>query len=111
MVALAVFGLAALALLRLESTVIRGAATIDETVAAGIVAQNVAVTAITDPRAPALGVARGSEDNAGRSWTWTRGVTATGDPRVLRIEVRVANAGGQTVRRLTTIRADLGTGT
>ena len=108
MVALAVFGLAALALLRLEGTVVRGAATIDTTVVAGIVAQNVAVEAMTGARPPALGLARGSEDNGGRSWAWTREVTATGDPRVVRIAVSVSDASGRTVRRLTTVRADLG---
>ena len=110
MVALAVFGLAALALLRLEGTVIRGAGAIDASVAAGIVARNVAVEAMTDARAPTLGLTRGAEDNAGKHWAWAREVTATGDPRVLRIAVSVADDSGRTVRQLTTVRADLATG-
>lgn len=104
MVALAVFGLAALALIRLESATVRGAAILDETVLAQMVARNVAIDAVTDARPPALGSAGGVEQNGGRAWRWTRVTRPTGDARVLRIDVGVQNAAGRVVARLTMIR-------
>lgn len=94
MVALAVFSIAVLALIRLESATIRGATTIDETLTAQMVARNVAVLAVTDPRAPVAGLSTGNEDNGGRRWRWTRQVQPTGDARILRIAVAVAGPRG-----------------
>ena len=48
LVALAVFSLAAMALVRLESTTIRGASILDETLVAQMVARNVAIDAVGD---------------------------------------------------------------
>ena len=104
MVALAVFSLAAMALVRLESATIRGASILDETVVAQMVARNVAIAAVTDPQAPALGRTTGAEVNGGRSWKWTRIVSGTGDARVVRIDVAVANAGGRITGRMTMVR-------
>lgn len=104
MVALAVFSLAALALIRLESATIRGAGTLDTTVLAQMVARNVAVEAMTDARPPTLGLARGSERNGGRDWSWTRTTAPTGDPRILRIDVTVADASGRNAGHLTVVR-------
>ena len=59
MVALAVFSLAALALIRLEGATIRGAATLDTTLMAQTVARNVAFDALTDARPPTIGTATG----------------------------------------------------
>ncbi|KTT99481.1 general secretion pathway protein GspI [Sphingomonas yabuuchiae] len=104
MVALAVFSLAAMALVRLESATIRGAAILDETVVAQMVARNVAIATVTDPQAPALGRTTGAEVNGGRRWKWTRIVSGTGDARVVRIDVVVANAGGRITGRMTMVR-------
>ncbi len=104
MVALAVFSLAAMALVRLESATIRGASILDETVVAQMVARNIAISAVTDPQAPALGRTTGAEVNGGRSWKWTRIVSGTGDVRVVRIDVAVTNAGGSVVGRMTMVR-------
>jgi general secretion pathway protein I len=104
MVALAVFSLAAMALVRLESATIRGAAILDETVVGQMVARNIAISAVTDPQAPALGRTTGVEVNGGRSWKWTRIVSGTGDVRVVRIDVAVTNAGGSVVGRMTMVR-------
>lgn len=104
MVALAVFSLAAMALVRLESATIRGASILDETVVAQMVARNVAIAAVTDPQAPALGRSSGTEVNGGRSWKWTRIVSGTGDVRVVRIDVAVINARGNVVGRMTMVR-------
>lgn len=104
MVALAVFSLAALALVRLEGATIRSTALLGDTIVAQMVARNVAVEAITQPRAPALGRAGGVEQNGGRVWRWVREVRPTGDSRILRIDVAVMDAAGRPLGRLTMIR-------
>lgn len=104
MVALAVFSLAALALIRLEGATIRGAATLDSTVLGQTVARNVAVEAMTDARPPTIGAASGVEQNGGRAWSWTRTVQPTGNVRVLRIDVTVRDPAGRTAGHLTVVR-------
>lgn len=104
MVALAVFSLAALALIRLENATIRGAASLDTMVVAQMVARNVAVEAMTDARPPTLGLARGSERNGGRDWSWTRTTAPTADSRILRIDVTVADTSGRSTGHLTVVR-------
>jgi len=105
MVALAVFSLAALALLRLESATVRGAGILETGVAAGMVAQNVAIDAMTAAQPPAAGRERGSETNGGRTWAWTRAVSAIGDGQVMRIDVAVTDPrGGQVLARSTLVR-------
>ncbi|MDF2602745.1 type II secretion system minor pseudopilin GspI [Sphingomonas sp.] len=104
MVALAVFSLAALALIRLEGATIRSTALLGDTVIAQMVARNVAIDAVTAARPPALGRAAGVEENGGRAWRWVREVRPTGDARILRIDVAVADAQGRQLGRLTMIR-------
>jgi len=107
MVALAVFSLAALALIRLEGATIRGAAILDSALTAQLVARNVAIEAVTDARPPTLGDTTGTETNGGRSWQWTRHVEPTGDARILRIDVTVADAAGVRQGRITMVRASV----
>ncbi len=107
MVALAVFSLAALALIRLEGESFRSAATLDRVTMANIVARNVAVDALTDAKPPAIGTAQGVEVNAGRQWRWVRVTSDLGGGRVLKIEVNVTDAAGASSGRLLVIR-DLG---
>ena len=104
MVALAVFSLAALALIRLEGATIRGAASLDTTLMAQTVARNVAIEALTDARPPAIGTATGIEQNGGRGWAWTRATQPTGDVRILRIDVSVMDASGRSAGHLTVVR-------
>ena len=104
MVALAVFSLAALALVRLEGATVRGVAVIDETLAAQMVAHNVALDAYTETQAPEAGRTEGGEVNGGRTWRWTRQVTPLGDRQVVRIDVVVQNVRGQVLGRMTMIR-------
>ena len=82
MVALAVFSLAVLALVRLESATVRGAGLIDETTAAQMVARNVALDALTEAQPPAPGRSNGIEVNGGRTWQWTRQISSTGEATV-----------------------------
>jgi general secretion pathway protein I len=105
MVALAVFSLAALALIRLESATIRGASLLDSTLTAQMVARNIAIEAMTDAKPPVAGVARGIEQNGGRAWSWTRTTRPTADARIVRIDVEVADAAGSRQGHLTVVRA------
>jgi general secretion pathway protein I len=104
MVALAVFSLAVLALLRLETATIRGATTLDDSLIAGLVARNVANDAVTEAQPPVAGRTTGSEVNGGRSWNWIRNVRGTGNASIVRIDVAVTNAAGQVVGKTTAIR-------
>ena len=104
MVALVVFSLAAMALIRLEGATIRSAATLDRTLLAQMVARNVAIDAVTGAAAPATGLTRGSEANGGARWTWIRTVAPTGNAEIVRVDVSVADPSGQVLSRLTMVR-------
>jgi general secretion pathway protein I len=105
MVALAVFSLAVLALLRLESATIRGAGILETSVAAAMVAQNVAADAMTTAQPPSAGKTGGSEVNGGRTWAWTRSVGSIGDGQVIRIDVAVSDPrGGAVLARAAMVR-------
>jgi general secretion pathway protein I len=95
MVALAVFGLAALALLRLQGTSARSTADIERRALGQIVANNIAVEAMTDPAPPSLGTSSGAETNGGLQWRWTRTVARTADIRIVRIDVGVIGPDGR----------------
>lgn len=104
MVALAVFSLAAMALIRLESATIRGAGIVDRTFRAGLVARNLAIDTVSAPTAPTLGRTDGTISDAGEAWRWTRIVSPTGDPRIVRIDVAIADRGGTALGRITMVR-------
>ncbi|OYY66227.1 type II secretion system minor pseudopilin GspI [Sphingomonas sp. 28-62-11] len=104
MVALAVFSLAAMALIRLEGAIIRSASTLDRTMMAQIVARNVAVETLTDPQPPVTGESRGVEENGGRSWSWRRLATALGDQGAVRVDVSVSDMDGTALGKLTIVR-------
>lgn len=104
MVALAVFSLAAMALVRLESATIRGASILDDTLVAQMVARNVAIDAVTEAQPPTAGTVTGAETNGGRNWAWQRTVRAMGGSQVMRIDVSVADRSGAVLGRLTMVR-------
>ncbi|MFC4295047.1 type II secretion system minor pseudopilin GspI [Novosphingobium tardum] len=89
LVALAVFALAALALLRMEGASISRTADLDQRMLREVVAQNLAAEWITDPQPPSLGDAQGTTTNAGRSFAWSRSVAPAGAPGVLRMLLSV----------------------
>jgi general secretion pathway protein I len=95
MVALAVFGLAVLALLNLSGENVRTASSAQTRILAAVVADNQAIEALTNPVPPAIGEARGEEAAGGRTWSWRREVSRMDDPAVLRISVRVAEPLGR----------------
>ncbi|MDE0878437.1 MAG: type II secretion system minor pseudopilin GspI [Sphingomonas bacterium] len=104
MVALAVFSLAVLALIRLESATVRGASIVDETLVANLVARNVAIDAVSEASAPTIGMSSGIETNGGRSWAWQREVFPTGNRAIVRIEVAVRGPAGTVLGRATAVR-------
>lgn len=105
LVALAIFSLAALALLRLEGATLTSTARLADTTMAQIVARNLAVDILTAPQPPAFGDDTGSVVNGGATWHWTRSVTRTDDVRVARVNLQIADEAGRTLTRLSIARA------
>lgn len=104
LVALAVFSLAALALLRLEGATLSSTHELDRRTIAQLVARNVAVDTLSDPAPPALGRTSGEEANAGQNWRWVRETRRIGDGRVVRVDLSVLDEGGQALAGLTLVR-------
>ena len=104
MVALAIFSLAALALVRLQGATVRNTAIVDAQAMAQIVANNIAVESLTDPGALTVGDSSGQEQNGGQSWQWSRTVATTADPKIVRIDIAVADLRGRPAARLTLAR-------
>lgn len=98
LVAMAVFALAAMALLNLSGESVRSAARVQDRTLGGIVADNVAAEAV-------LGLGDGAEEGrvslAGREWRWRRSVAATEIADMRRVEVRVvAEENEEAARRI-----------
>ena len=105
LVALAIFSLAALALLRLGGATATNSARLQDQAIAQIVARNIAVETLTDSEPPPFGSLTGETVNAGRRWIWTRATGRSPEPRIQQIEIRVANpAGGPGQATLTVFR-------
>jgi general secretion pathway protein I len=105
LVALAVFSLAALALIKLQGVTLRTAADLDQRAVAETVARNLAVEVLSDPAAPTIGESAGVVTNAGRIWRWTRTVSRAGDARLLRVDFVVRGATAASPAVLTVVRA------
>jgi general secretion pathway protein I len=95
MVALAVFSLAALALLRLQGATVSSTAMIETRALGQIVANNLAVEALTDAVPPPLGKSEGVVENGGRKWRWSRITKRTADVRIVRIDIGVVDEFGR----------------
>ena len=104
LVALAIFSLAALALLRLEGATVSTTALLQEQALAQTVARNLAVEVLTDPRPPAYGATRGEAVNAGRKWLWIRVVGRSPEPRIQQIRIEVRSDRGPEAANLTLFR-------
>ena len=89
LVALAIFSLAALALLRLQGATVTTTGQLQDQALAQIVARNIAVEALTDPVPPAMGNATGETVNAGRRWRWLRVTGTSPEPRIQQIAIQV----------------------
>lgn len=98
LVALAVFSLAAMALLNLAGENTRSQARVEDRTLGGVVAENVAVQAVIAPTLPD-GETSGQTVLAGRSWRWTQTVVATDDPDLQLVQIRVSTEEGQAADR------------
>ena len=104
LVALAIFSLAALALLRLQGATASSTALLRDHAVAQIVARNIAVETLSDPAAPPFGETSGQVANAGRNWLWTRRVGRSPEARIQQIEIAVRSASGPEAAALTIFR-------
>ena len=95
LVALAIFSLAALALLRLEGATLSSTSVLSDRAVGQIVVRNLAVQVMTDARAPALGESNGAVVNAGRTWRWVRQIKQTDDARIVRVDFAVTDDAGR----------------
>ena len=96
LVALAVFSLAALALLNLGGEGARSAAIVESRLLADIVAENRAIESLYQPLAMLQSVREGEDDQGDRAWHWRREMAATEDG-LWRIRVQVREAGSRQV--------------
>ena len=106
LVALAVFSIAALALIKLQGASLMQTAELDSRLYSEIMVRNLAVEALTDPNPPSLGDAEGSATNAGRNFSWRRTTTALEGGEILKVEVAAKQAMGPEVT-LTVLRPAL----
>lgn len=104
LVALAIFSLAGLALVRLQAVSVRTAGDLDERLIAQITARNLAYEKLTDTVAPAKGETEGMVVNAGREFHWKQTVAAAGDQRLVQVTVAVAGQPGQSPAVVTVVR-------
>jgi general secretion pathway protein I len=101
MVALAIFSMAAMALMRLQAFSIRSAADVIAHDMAWQVARNRGAELLSDPALPVLGITGGEESFGGRVFKWSQDVKRTDDIKILRIDVRVEGAeGGRALLKL-----------
>jgi len=90
LVALAVFSLAALALLRLSGASATNSARLNDQAIAAIVARNLAAETLSDPGPPPFGTQTGAVVNGNRRWVWTRDVARSPEARIQQIGIAVA---------------------
>ncbi len=99
MVALSIFSLAALAILRLQGYSVRSTANLGDSSMAWQVARNVAVEILSDPAPPTLGETQGEEQNGGQTWRWTTTTSPTDDSRLIMVDISVAGTGNAALRK------------
>ncbi|MPT47388.1 MAG: type II secretion system protein GspI [Sphingobium sp.] len=104
LVALAIFSLAALALIRLQAVAVRSAADLDDRQMARITAHNLMVDAQTSPDILAPGESRGEVQNGGRTWHWVRRVSRTGEGGLLRVDLSLRSKDEATATALSFLR-------
>ena len=104
MVAMAVLGLAGIALTHLAGENTRSAGVVEQRTLAGIVAGNRAVAVAVGPRV-ASGELRGQERQAGRLWDWTQTAAPAGERGLARVDIAVREAcGNQVLARLSVLK-------
>lgn len=104
LVALSVFSLAALALIRLQAFTTHNAAELELRVVAQSVVRNRAVEILTDPRPPSLGEQGGSVENGGWQWQWTQDAKLTEDQNFIQIDISASEQESGAPASLTILR-------
>ena len=104
LVALAIFSLAALALLRLSGATAANSVRLTNQALAQIAARNLAVEVLSDPAPPAFGTHSGIIANAGRQWRWVRVTERSPEARIQLITIRVDGVQGPGTATLTVFR-------
>ncbi len=104
LVALAIFSLAGLAIVRLQAVSARTAFDLRERTMAQVVARNLMVERLTDPAPPSFGSETGTAENFGRQWQWRQGTAPMADPRLAAITIRVEGGPGQSPASLSFVR-------
>jgi general secretion pathway protein I len=99
MVALAIFSLAALAMVRLQGYSVRSTANLRDSSMAWQVARNVAVEILSNPAPPTLGETGGEEMNGGQNWRWTATTSKTDDARLVTVNIDVVGTGAAALRK------------
>ncbi len=99
MVALAIFSIAALAMVRLQGYSVRSTANLGDSGIAWQVARNVAVEILSNPAPPTLGDTNGEETNGGQYWRWTASTTKTDDARSVKVDIAVTGTGNASLRK------------
>lgn len=103
LVALAIFSLAALALLRLGGATAATTVRLQEQAIAQIVARNLAAEVLSDPESPPFGTLTGQARNGGRNWAWTRVTERSPEARIQMIAIQVVSADGSPGRATLTV--------
>jgi len=89
LIALAVVALALLGLTRTAAIEVNDFGALRERTLAGWVAANVLAEARLSSALPATGTSDGRVELGGRAWRWTRDVSATPDPEIRRVDIRI----------------------
>lgn len=104
MVALAVFSIAALALLRLDAVSLATATDLESREGAMLVAENEAARIASDPAPPTRGSSTQRIENGGRTFLLRQAVTPTPDQRLLRVDLAVSGEDAPGTVRLSFIK-------
>lgn len=97
MVALAVFAIAALALIKMQGASLFQTAELENRLYSEIVARNLAVELMTAPRPPALGAESGETRNAGQVFNWKTQTSIIDGSGIARINIAVSHGAGPDV--------------
>jgi general secretion pathway protein I len=101
LVALTIFSIAGLALVRLQAVSARTSVDLRIRTMTQIVARNLMIERLTDPAAPVRGTSEGTTENAGRQWRWAQQVEEADNGRMTVITLRVDGGPGQSPAVLT----------
>ena len=104
LVAMSVFSLAALSLIRLQVYTTHNAAELEMRVVAQSVVRNRAVEILHDPRPGALGQESGTVETGGWQWQWAQDAKLTEDQRFIQVAISAREEGSGAPASLTILR-------